>query len=263
MRASPCPGLRDASPVASVHASGEGRGRVKARLGALPGFRPQLSAGASRAVAAGICSFVRRPWPFALLHQLIVTVLCRIARRTQLLASLPRGSTPRTQLIVTRTQLIVTMHQLIVTMHQLLLTPPRLHRSLHQRIAALPSLPVASLQRNHPLRRCNLTLPWLLASRRQLMLTMIQRSHASRQLTVTLPRLPLSLHRRAVTLPQINDANPRGNPGFTPTGTTPRPFSAHPIALLPTSPHRKSSPRAGPPGEPSGATHPSGFAGRA
>ncbi len=46
MRASPCPGLRDASPVASVHASGEGRGRVKARLGGLPGFRPQPSVGA-------------------------------------------------------------------------------------------------------------------------------------------------------------------------------------------------------------------------
>ena len=249
MRASPCPGLRDASPVASVHASGEGRGRVKARLGAFSGFRPQLSAGTSRAVAAGICSFLRRPWPFALLDQLLDTVLCRIARRTQLLASLPRGSTPRTQLIVTRTQLIVTMHQLIVTMHQLLLTPPRLHRSLHQRIAALPSLPVASLQRNHPLRRCNLTLPWLLASRRQLMLTMIQRSHASRQLTVTLPWLPLSLHRRNVTLPWINDAKPLGSPGFTHTGTTPRPFSAHPIALLPTSPHRKSSSGGGAPGQ--------------
>ncbi len=134
---------------------------------------------------------------------------------------------------------------------------PRLHRSLHQRIAALPSLPVASPRRNHPLRRCNLTLPWLLASRSQLMLTMIQRSHASRQLTVTLPWLPLSLHRRNVTLPQINDAKPLGSPGFTHTGTTPRPFSAHPIALLPTSPHRKSSSGGGAPGGPSGATHPS------
>ena len=99
-------------------------------LGASPGSVHSLRWGPSRAVAAGICSFLRRPWPFALLHQLIVTVLCRIARRTQLLASLPRGGMrwtqliiTMTQLIVTMTQLIVTMTQLIVTMHQLLLTP--------------------------------------------------------------------------------------------------------------------------------------------
>ncbi len=91
MRASPCPGLRDAPPIASVHASGEGRGRVKALLGAFPGSVHSLRWGASRAVAAGICSFLRRPWPFALLHQLLDTVLRCIARRTQLLASLPRG----------------------------------------------------------------------------------------------------------------------------------------------------------------------------